>query len=54
VTICTRSTLALWHFKDIEQRLRADPLEAIEAGLSAHAFQAQAPRVYGLHGFGLG
>jgi hypothetical protein len=53
VPITTCSALTLWYLQDVHQRLRADALQAVEPCRSAHALQAQAPRVYGLHGFGL-
>lgn len=52
VPVSTRGTLALLHPKNIQQRLRGDALQAIEACRSARAFQSQAPGVYGLRGFG--
>jgi len=52
-TIRTRGTLALWHFKNVHHRLRADALQAVEACRPSHALQPQPPRVYGLRGFGL-
>src|SRR5262249_51820743 len=37
---------ALWHFKQVQQRLTADALEPIkEVNLAAHALQTQAPGV---------
>src|ERR1700687_1840675 len=54
VPVSACSTLALLHPQNIQQRLRADAFQPINADLSAHALQAQAPRVYGLRGFGCG
>jgi hypothetical protein len=44
-------TLSLGNTKNVHQRLRADALQAVKASSPAHAFQAQAPRVYGLLSF---
>jgi hypothetical protein len=52
-SVRTCSAAALWHFQDVHQRLGADALQAVEPCRTAHAFQAQPPRVYGLRGFGL-
>ena len=51
--VSTRSTLALWHLQDVHQGLGGDTLQAVEPCRSAHAFEPQAPRVYGARSFGL-
>jgi hypothetical protein len=35
----------LGNFKDIEQRLRSNTLDAIVADFAAHAFQRKTPRI---------
>ena len=54
VAICAGITPALWDFEQIQDALCTDPFETVEPCRPAHALQAQAPRIYGLRGFGLG
>jgi hypothetical protein len=54
VPVSNRRTLTLLNAQNIQQRLRGNSFEAIEADLAAHALQPQAPWVYGLGGFGRG
>jgi hypothetical protein len=54
VPIRAGSALTLLHCKNIQEGLRGDSFQAIEADLAAHALQPQAPWVYGLGGFGRG
>lgn len=51
VPIATSRSLTLRDLQDVHQHLRADALQPIEPCRSAHAFQAQSPRVYVLCGF---
>jgi hypothetical protein len=38
--------IALWHFKQVEQRLTADPFQAVaEVDLAAHAGKRQPPGI---------
>jgi len=51
VPVCAGGSLALLHPQNIQQRLRDDALQAIEACRSTHALQLKPPRVDRLRGF---